>query len=107
MKCAWIFLGVIAGSPFLHSNPSQPSVMAGSVALDLAANELNIHAGDKSVIHWQDFSIDVNEVTNFILPNAQACVLNRVLGNNISQILGSLVSNGQIILVNPQGIYIG
>lgn len=107
MKRAWIFLGVVAGSPFLHSNPSQCTVMAGNVALDLAGKELRIQADDRSILHWQDFSIDFNEVTKFILPNDQAYVLNRVLGNNVSQIMGSLLSNGQVIVVNPQGIYIG
>ena len=49
----------------------------------------------------------MNELTRFVQPGANAAALNRVLGGNPSQLLGSLQANGQIFLVNPNGILVG
>lgn len=60
-----------------------------------------------AVIDWQDFSIGQSDLTQFILPSANAEVLNRVISAIPSEILGRLQSNGKVYLVNPNGIVIG
>lgn len=49
----------------------------------------------------------MGELTRFNLPGADASVLNRVLGADPSSILGTLSSNGQVYLINPNGILVG
>lgn len=62
---------------------------------------------DKTIINWESFNIGTNEVVSFIQNNAHSSVLNRVLGDQVSQILGQLKSNGQVFLINPNGIVFG
>ena len=44
----------------------------------------------------------------FAQPNANSAVLNRVAGTGgMSQISGNLTANGQVFLINPNGILFG
>ena len=90
------------------ANPTDPIVMNGHATFSSpSANELCIHARDKAVIHWKNFSIDSNEITRFIQPSDTAVVLNRITGMNGSEILGRLEANGHLYLINQQGILFG
>ncbi len=62
---------------------------------------------DKAIVDWQKFSVDRNELVKFVQPNELAVILNRVTGRDPSVILGKLQANGQIFLVNPNGILFG
>lgn len=68
---------------------------------------LEVTASDQSVIEWDSFSIGTNEKTIFVMPNTLATVINKVTGGNMSQILGSIESNGQVYLINPKGVLVG
>ncbi|WP_411879805.1 YDG domain-containing protein [Polaromonas sp. YR568] len=58
-------------------------------------------------INWQSFGIAGNETVNFVQPGANAVALNRVLGTEASQIMGRLNANGQVFLLNPNGVLFG
>jgi filamentous hemagglutinin family protein len=60
-----------------------------------------------AVIEWQDFSIAHGETTRFIQQHSASAVLNRVVGANPSEVLGSLLSNGQVFVINPNGLVFG
>jgi trimeric autotransporter adhesin len=62
---------------------------------------------DKAIINWNQFNIGVDELTRFIVPSSSSMTLNRVTGGNPSQILGVLQSNGQLWLINPNGVIFG
>jgi len=64
-------------------------------------------SSQKAVINWQDFSIDAGEHTHFAQPNASAITLNRVVTNIPSEIYGKLSANGQVMLINQNGILFG
>ena len=68
---------------------------------------LNITNSDKTIINWQQFNIGPGQTTNFIQPDSSSAVLNRVISNNPSEILGQLNSNGQVYLINQHGILVG
>lgn len=97
----------VAGVP-AWANPTGAQVVSGSVTFTQpAVGTLNIINSPGAIIKWKDFSIAPGEVTQFIQQSAASAVLNRVVGGNISEIFGSLVSNGQVYLINPSGILIG
>lgn len=60
---------------------------------------------DRAAINWQTFSVDADEYVIFNQPDASSIVLNRVLGGDASYILGHMQSNGQVFLLNPNGVY--
>ena len=99
------FFGMSAAS---FSNPSGGEVVVGSASIAAEGDHLSvITATDRTVIDWESFSIGANEVTDFLQPGIDSAVLNRVIGNNPSEIMGSLLSNGQVAVINQNGILIG
>jgi filamentous hemagglutinin family protein len=61
----------------------------------------------KGIINWNSFNIAPGEVTRFIQPSSQAIILNRIHDASPSQIFGSLLANGSVILLNSNGILFG
>lgn len=105
----WLAWGVVCLvlSLQVHANPMGASVVSGQAGFAASGNTLSVTNTPGTIIHWQDFSIGANEVTRFIQQSASSAVLNRVVTNSPSAILGSLQSNGRVFLVNPNGIVFG
>lgn len=107
----WIMLATAVQFAFyahpLFANPAGASVVNGAVNMQTTGNTLAITASDRSIINWQGFSIGAGETTQFIQPSANASVLNRVTSGDSSQIMGALQANGQVYLINPNGVFIG
>jgi filamentous hemagglutinin family protein len=88
--------------------PVGGQVSAGSGAIAQAGLNTTITQNSQNLaINWQSFGIAANEAVRFNQPNASAIALNRVLGQNPSQILGSLSANGQVFILNPNGVLFG
>lgn len=101
-----LFLCVLPCS--LMANPKGAKVTHGTAQLSSPkAGSLHIQTSDRAIINWEDFSIGKGETACFLQPSANSAVLNRVVGQNASLILGKLQANGQVVLVNPQGVIIG
>ena len=62
---------------------------------------------DRAVIDWKSFNIAPGEATRFHQPSNASAILNRIHDQNPSQILGNLSANGQVALVNPNGMVFG
>ncbi|MDR0278797.1 MAG: filamentous hemagglutinin N-terminal domain-containing protein [Paucimonas sp.] len=90
--------------------PTGGSVVSGGISIgSMNNNELVItQALQKGIINWTDFSIDAGELVRFA-QNAgnDSITLNRVLGSQVSNIQGALQANGNIFLINPNGIVFG
>ncbi|MFN9281865.1 MAG: filamentous hemagglutinin N-terminal domain-containing protein, partial [Betaproteobacteria bacterium] len=97
-------IGTPAG---LMANPQGAQVVQGSATFKADGKTLTVTNSNGAIINWQQFNIGAGETTRFVQPSVSSQVLNRVLGGNPSQILGSLQSNGQVFLVNPSGIVFG
>ncbi len=92
----------------LTANPSGEAVSAGTAEFDRSMDGvLSVTASDRSIISWQDFSINAGELTQFLQPGTQASVLNRVTGGIPSSLQGSLQANGRVFLINPNGVFVG
>ena len=92
-----------------NANPLGGQVVAGSATIGRPdpASVAVTQTSPKAVINWNSFSIGAGEQTTFVQPNAQAITLNRVVGVDPSKIMGTLKANGQVWLVNPNGIVFG
>jgi filamentous hemagglutinin family protein len=64
-------------------------------------------ASSRLAIDWTSFSSAAGEKINFIQPNASAIALNRVTGGGRSELMGSLNANGQVFVLNPNGVLFG
>lgn len=89
------------------ANPLGPQVINGQASFLNQGNVLSVINTPGTIINWQSFSINPGELTRFIQQNANSAVLNRITGQDPSQILGALQSNGRVFLVNPSGILFG
>ena len=94
-------------SSVLYANPTGQSVQSGSATFNQQGNTLNVTNSPGTIINWQDFSIKENETTRFIQQSVDSSVLNRVIGQDPSKILGRLQSNGRVFVINPNGISFG
>src|SRR5450830_1075284 len=83
-------------------------VAAGGASISTVAGNTTINQSTQNAaINWQSFNIASGEAVRFVQPNSNSVVLNRVLGADPSNILGSLTANGKVFLVNPNGILFG
>ncbi|MEX0652871.1 MAG: filamentous hemagglutinin N-terminal domain-containing protein [Phycisphaeraceae bacterium] len=106
-KC-WALAGVLAVATPVLANPTGEQVMQGSAAFDRHGSTLDIHQHtDRAIIHWQDFSIAADQLTRFLQPGSDSAVLNRVVGGDPSDLFGALEANGQVYLINPNGVLVG
>lgn len=101
----------LAGSALLSPAVAAPSggvVSAGSGTISQSGSTTTINQSTQNLaINWQNFNIGANEAVTFNQPNAGAIALNRVTGQDPSQILGSLSANGQVFVLNPNGVLFG
>jgi filamentous hemagglutinin family protein len=91
----------------VHANPVGPSVVSGAATFNAVGKNLTVTNSPGTIINWQGFSIRPDEVTRFIQPGAASAVLNRVTGPEHSALLGQLLSNGRVFLINPNGVTVG
>ena len=88
--------------------PTGGHISAGDASIAQHGKITNIQQNSqKAAINWQSFGIKADETVNFKQPNAQAVILNRVIGNEKSVIDGAMNANGKVFISNPNGMIIG
>ncbi|CNJ12344.1 adhesin [Yersinia frederiksenii] len=108
-----IMMGLALGtSPLLvfarSSLPIDGQVVVGQGELGINNATLTVtQQSDKLAINWRSFDIAQGNSVIYNQPSVQSIALNRVLGRNASQIYGNLKANGQVFLLNPNGILFG
>ena len=91
-----------------HALPGGGHVSAGQGSIAQSGSAMTVtQQSPRLAINWQSFGIGVNESVTFAQPSASAIALNRVLGSDPSQILGRLSANGQVWILNPNGLLFG
>ena len=106
VSAALFLLALSSGD--VYAFPTGAKVSAGSATVSGAGSSLTINQTSQNVaINWQSFDIAANDSVTFNQPNAGAIALNRVLGQNASHISGALSANGQVFILNPDGVLFG
>lgn len=104
-------LGIVQASaaPAANAVPVGEHVVSGSASFNRNVdNRLIIRQSTgKLITNWDNFDVGNRAQVIFVQPDASSLALNRVTSGNASQILGKLDANGQVVLVNPNGITFG
>ncbi|WP_128113639.1 filamentous hemagglutinin N-terminal domain-containing protein [Polynucleobacter necessarius] len=96
----------------VNALPTGGKVVAGNATISqtqsATAATMNVNqTSQRAVINWDSFNVGKNAQVNFNQPNANAVTLNRVTGPSASVINGAMRANGQVILVNENGVTFG
>jgi filamentous hemagglutinin len=79
-----------------------------SISVNSNQNEMVITQNKQQAIqNWNSFNISANGGVQFEQPNSSSVALNRIFDLNPTQIFGKLTANGQIYLINQNGILFG
>ena len=96
------------GIPSVQADPQGGKVTAGQAEILQALGKTTIKQGsDRAVIEWESFSIGAGEITQFIQPGSNSAALNRVMGASPSLLNGILRANGNVLLINQNGVVVG
>jgi filamentous hemagglutinin family protein len=107
-KISLVVSALIAGSTMSFAAPSGGVVNTGSATITQNGSVTTIdQSTQRASINWQDFSIASHETVNFNQPSSSAVTLNRVVGNERSVIDGALNANGQVWILNSNGVLFG
>jgi len=85
--------------------PVLQGVASGQASVVAAPNLLTVNqASQRAILDWASFNVAAGARVNFVQPNAGASALNRIHDADPSVIQGSITANGQVYLINQNGI---
>ena len=97
--------------PAVNALPTNGVVTSGAATINIPANTSAMTVNQttqNAIINWGSFNIGSQASINFAQPNSTSAVLNRVSATGgLSQIYGKLTADGQVYLINPNGILFG
>ena len=103
----WTLSLILCATLSVWSKPNSCKVISGNAALSSNGIDTAIQSGPKTILEWDHFSIDSHESVSFHQFDKNSSILNRVIGGSESSLLGTLFSNGQVYIINPNGVLIG
>lgn len=96
------------GASTVDAMPEGGVIRSGAGDVTQNGKEMTIRQDSgRLAMDWTNFNVGKDETVRFQQPGKDALALNRVTGNQQSVIDGSLLSNGHVLLVNPNGVVIG
>ena len=90
--------------------PTGGSVNSGTAAITTSADGSTLTVNQSSAtasLNWNTFNIATGHTVQFNQPGSRSLAVNYILDSNGSQILGNLTANGQVWLINPNGVLFG
>lgn len=105
-----ILIGVLLGMSSVLANPVGGTSIRGDLDVFEAGPDMTVNVSDGAVVGWDSFDIVQGETVNFVIQTGDGgsgSVLNQIGGDQASQINGYLAGNGNIFLINPNGIVFG
>ena len=96
-----------AGTAFAGPQGGQVVGGQGNITRPDANTTVINQASSRLSVDWTSFNVAQHELVQFNQPSKAASALNRIYDQNPSQIFGSLRANGNVLLVNPNGIFFG
>jgi filamentous hemagglutinin family protein len=101
-------LALALSANLAQAAPSGGQVTAGSGSISQSGTTTTINQASQNLsLSWQSFNTAAQETVNFVQPSASAIAVNRIYDTNGTQFLGHLNANGQVWLINPNGVVFG
>lgn len=108
--CSTALCAIAAAIP-LHAAQAGPEdgiVLGGSANISSSGSTTTINqSSDRALIRWGSFDIDTMEHVQFNQPSSGSITVNRITDSKASRIDGRLSANGNIVLINPNGVVFG
>lgn len=96
----------LGGTGYAMPTGGQIQSGQGSIAQNGKNMTVTQNSG-KMAVDWTQFNIARDEAVKFAQPGRDAVALNRITGGQKSVIDGALSANGNLFLVNPNGVVFG
>ncbi len=83
-------------------------ITSGQASLSSSGSTLYVNQqSDKAILNWQSFNIGADSKVQFNQPATTSVALNRIYQADPSKIYGALNANGQVYLINRNGMIFG
>jgi filamentous hemagglutinin family protein len=106
--CAGVFCAAVCIAALAEASPQGGQVTSGSGGISRSGTTTIIQQNSETLgLNWASFNVASSETVNFVQPNSSALAVNRILSSTGSQILGHVNANGQVWLINPNGVLFG
>ncbi|ACL03989.1 filamentous hemagglutinin family outer membrane protein [Desulfatibacillum aliphaticivorans] len=85
-----------------------PALAGQGFTVNVDGNTTTYNQTDQNVYNRvESYNIAADETHRYNQPNSDAIFVQRVVGQDPSSILGNLIANGQVWVMNPSGVLIG
>ncbi|MGK5010830.1 YDG domain-containing protein [Janthinobacterium sp. MDB2-8] len=99
---------LLAVTQLAMAGPTGGQVTAGNGSISQnGATTTVTQASQNLSLNWTSFNTGSQETVNFVQPSASAIAVNRISDTNGTQFFGQLNANGQVYLINPNGVLFG
>lgn len=103
-----LIAGLLPAMVLAADLPTGGQIVGGQGSISTSGNQMTIHQQtQKMATNWHSFDIGKNNTVQFVQPDSSSVALNRVTGASGSQIMGTLKANGQVFILNPNGVLFG
>lgn len=101
-------LGIFSFPLTAVAGPEGGAVTSGNAAISSSGKTTTINqTSNRAIIRWDKFDLDASEKVRFNQPSTSSITVNRIRDTKPSRIDGHLSANGNIILINPNGLVFG
>jgi filamentous hemagglutinin family protein len=99
---------LLAATQIAIAAPVGGVVTAGTGSVSQSGNATTVTQSSQNLsLNWNSFNTSSNETVNFVQPSTSAIAVNRIGDTNATQFFGHLNANGQVYLINPNGVLFG
>ena len=105
LPAASLFLTLNPSAAFAGPEGGQVAGGQGTISTPNSTTTVINQQSQNLAIDWNSFNVNTNELVQFNQPSTKASALNRISDQNPSQIFGTINANGNVLLVNPNGVF--
>jgi filamentous hemagglutinin family protein len=88
--------------------PQGGAIVSGNAGVSQLGNTTTIQQStDRAIIRWNSFDVGASERVDFQQPSRSSITVNRIADAKASLIDGQITANGNILLLNPNGVLFG